>query len=69
MDFYIRKAKVEDAYDIGVVLTYSWQSAYRGIIPKEYLDNLSVEKKSEHFKSGMQKFKGMERQHLFRQFF
>lgn len=59
MDFYVRKAKIEDAYNVGIVLTHSWQSAYKGIIPKEYLDNLSVEKKSEQFKNGMQEFKGI----------
>ncbi len=33
----------EDAYDVARVHVRSWQSAYRGLIAQEYLDNLDPE--------------------------
>jgi ribosomal protein S18 acetylase RimI-like enzyme len=42
----IRKAKVEDASRIAVVHVRSWQVAYRGHMPDEFLDGLDVEKRT-----------------------
>lgn len=39
----IRKAKNNDAADIANVHVKAWQAAYDGIMPKEYLDSLSIE--------------------------
>ena len=38
----IRPAAVEDALRIAVVHVSAWRAAYRGIVPSEYLDGLSV---------------------------
>lgn len=42
----IRKANVDDAKGIAKVHVDSWKSTYKEIIPKEYLDNLSYEKRT-----------------------
>lgn len=42
----IRKATVEDAYGIALVHVRSWQVAYRGYMPDEFLDALDVEKRT-----------------------
>lgn len=39
----IRKANVSDAYDIAYINAISWQKAYRGILPDEILDSISVD--------------------------
>ena len=40
----IRKAVLDDAKFIAKIIIKSWQTAYRGIIDDNYLDNLSYEK-------------------------
>ena len=50
MDITIRPAKLEDAYEHAVCHISSWRSAYKGIVPDEVLDNLSVEEHVEKFK-------------------
>jgi hypothetical protein len=42
----VRKAKVEDAFAIASVHVRSWQVAYRGQMPDEFLDGLDVEKRT-----------------------
>src|SRR6266545_7080984 len=42
----VRKAKVEDASGIAFVHVRSWQVAYRGHMPDEFLDGLDVEKRT-----------------------
>jgi GNAT superfamily N-acetyltransferase len=39
----VRAAVPEDALDVARVHVRSWQSAYRGLIPQEYLDSLEPE--------------------------
>lgn len=39
----VRQARQSDARGIAEIHVASWQSAYRGIIPDSFLDNLSVE--------------------------
>ena len=41
----IRKATVDDAYGIASVHVRSWQVAYRGHMPDDFLDRLDVEKR------------------------
>ena len=41
----IREANKNDARSIANVQVKSWQFAYREIMPKEYLDSLSVQNK------------------------
>jgi len=40
----IRKAAQENANDYAACVISCWQSAYRGIVPDDYLNNMSVEK-------------------------
>ena len=42
----IRKAVVDDAHGIASVHVRSWQVAYRGHIPDDFLDGLDVEKRA-----------------------
>ncbi len=42
----VRKATVEDASGIAFVHVRSWQVAYRGHMPDEFLDGLDVEKRT-----------------------
>jgi Acetyltransferase (GNAT) family len=37
---HVRPARAEDAAQIAVVHVRSWQGAYRGLVPQEYLDSL-----------------------------
>jgi len=43
----IREANIEDAKGIANVHVKAWQSAYKGIMPEEYLLSLSVKDKTE----------------------
>lgn len=43
----VRPAAVDDALEIATLHIRTWQSAYRGQIPDEYLDALSVERRAE----------------------
>lgn len=38
----IRRAQIDDAGGIGRVRAESWRTAYRGIVPDEYLDSIDV---------------------------
>ncbi len=43
MDAIVRQAVPEDADAIAAVHIQSWQAAYRGLLPDQFLDNLSQE--------------------------
>jgi GNAT superfamily N-acetyltransferase len=43
----IRRAVIEDAPQIGEVHVRSWQGAYRGLIPQDYLDGLDPAQRAE----------------------
>src|SRR5689334_17992800 len=47
----IRKADVSDADSIGAVHVASWEETYRGILPDEVLDGLSMETRSDMWRS------------------
>ena len=50
----IRSATENDAYSIATINVLGWKKTYRGLIPEEVLDNLSVtEKRIENFKKGI----------------
>jgi len=53
MNIYIRKALSEDVYDYTKCHISIWQSAYKGIVPDDYLDNMSleIEQRVEKYKS------------------
>lgn len=42
-DFYIRTASEYDAYNIARIHVEGWQSAYKGIIPDDFLSTMTVE--------------------------
>ena len=42
----VRPATVDDARAIAEVHVASWQAAYRGLLPQEYLDGISVEQRA-----------------------
>jgi ribosomal protein S18 acetylase RimI-like enzyme len=43
--YSVRPATVEDSAGIAATHVASWRSAYRGLLPDEMLDNLSVERR------------------------
>jgi len=43
MGITIRRALPEDSYDFTICHISIWQSAYKGILPDEYLSNMSNE--------------------------
>ena len=47
----VRQATSDDAYSIAKVHVLSWLSAYKEIVPKDYLENLSIEEKSKKLKN------------------
>ena len=52
MRFEIVIASPEMAESIAKVYIKSWQSAYKGIIPQSFLDNLSVEDRANRYRFG-----------------
>jgi ribosomal protein S18 acetylase RimI-like enzyme len=50
----IRKATVNDARAIAEVHVKSWQAAYRGLLPEDFLQSLSVDRREEQWKRGVQ---------------
>ena len=47
----MRPATVEDAPALAQVHVASWHETYRGLVPDEYLDGLSVEERTERWRS------------------
>ena len=43
MDIIIRKVSIDDAYEYAVNHIKCWQDAYKGVVPDDYLDNMSDE--------------------------
>jgi ribosomal protein S18 acetylase RimI-like enzyme len=50
----IRRATINDARAIAEVHVKSWQAAYRGLLPEDFLHNLSVERREEQWRRGLQ---------------
>ncbi|MGF6724573.1 ribosomal protein S18 acetylase RimI-like enzyme [Paraburkholderia sp. GAS41] len=53
MSIDIREATIEDAEAIASVHVISWQSAYRGIMPEQFLAELSVEARSDRWRKSL----------------
>lgn len=49
----IRKANIEDAQGIGKVHVDSWRTTYIGILPDDFLNNLSYEQRTELWKKNI----------------
>jgi len=58
MMFYIREATEDDVQGWATVQVRSWQSAYRNIMPDDFLSSLSVEKNAEGFLKAFETYKG-----------
>lgn len=50
----IRSAQVGDAKGIATVHVRSWQTTYAGIMPDEFLQNLSIEKRAAGWEQGLE---------------
>lgn len=48
----MRRAEPRDALELGDVHVGSWQVAYRGLVPKEFLDALNVEERASRYRFG-----------------
>lgn len=48
----VRRARPEDAADVAAVHIRSWQVAYRGLLPDDYLDNLRPEDRMARYTFG-----------------
>lgn len=49
----IRSAQLQDVQQLAQVHVRSWQSAYKGLLPDEYLANLSVESREEQWSNAI----------------
>ena len=48
--FQVRPANVEDAQAIAIVHVKTWQYAYRGQIPDDFLDSMSIARRTERWR-------------------
>lgn len=46
MTIRVREARLPDAEDIARVHVHTWQTSYRGLVPDDFLDALSLEQRS-----------------------
>jgi GNAT superfamily N-acetyltransferase len=53
MDIRITKANIEHANVFGEIAARSWQAAYKGIIPDDYLSGVTSESRAERFKMAL----------------
>jgi len=53
MSFSIEKVLPEDAHELAVCHIACWQSAYKGIVPDDYLDNMQIEQRAEKTKNNL----------------
>jgi hypothetical protein len=49
----IRPAALEDAHAVAVTRPSAWHAAYRDIVPSDYLDGLSVEKREASWRAAI----------------
>ena len=55
MAITVRIARLEDAHDFGRVHTESWQAAYRGLMPDDFLDGISVEDRAAGIRAAIER--------------
>jgi len=51
LDISIRKASIDDADILGQITSCSWQAAYKGIVPDDYLAGIAPESRAERFRA------------------
>lgn len=52
----IRSPNIEDALGIATVHVLSWQQAYQGMLPDDYLASLSIDQRTQMWKSALERF-------------
>lgn len=50
----VRRAALEDARAIAKVHVKSWQAAYRGLLPEDFLQSLSVDRREQQWRAGIE---------------
>lgn len=55
MAITVRIARLQDADDFGRVHTESWQAAYRGLMPDDFLDNISAEERANGIRAAIER--------------
>lgn len=56
MSFIIKPVTENDATEFAETHTQSWKAAYKGIVPDEYLNSLSIEARAEKLKKNIVQF-------------
>jgi GNAT superfamily N-acetyltransferase len=54
----VRVATVRDAADLAAIHVRSWQAAYRGLLPQDYLDRLDVSERTERWRHTLRSANG-----------
>ncbi|WP_160675431.1 GNAT family N-acetyltransferase [Clostridium sp. C8-1-8] len=49
----IRYATFEDSYILGTIHCASWKIAYKNIVPKQFLESITVEKRAAYFEKAL----------------
>jgi ribosomal protein S18 acetylase RimI-like enzyme len=57
----IRSARLDDADALGLIHVRAWQTAYRGVMPDDYLDGLRPEDRAEMWRRGLTRAQGEQR--------
>ncbi|MDO8364023.1 MAG: GNAT family N-acetyltransferase [Actinomycetota bacterium] len=55
MGVVVRPAALGDEAGMGAVHVAAWLAAYRGLMPDEYLDSLTVEQRTEMWRQGLER--------------
>ncbi len=56
MEVSFRRATLDDADAMGRIGALSWQTAYRGIVPDDVLDNITPDARAQRFRQGYQAY-------------
>jgi hypothetical protein len=48
-DMHVRPARPSDAGAMGALVVRAWQAAYRGLMPDDYLDGLTVDDRADQW--------------------
>jgi len=51
---HLREAVIDDASDIAAIHVRAWQQTYTGFVPQSYLDGLSIQERTERWRSNLQ---------------
>ena len=51
--FEIRYADISDAKELAKIHSSSWKIAYKGIVPDEVLENITLEKRQKYFEKAL----------------